>query len=96
MDLDIQLQVTDQELKEFPQENTTNSTTNRWDTHSPTRQLLVLRKETLIQPSEPLVHGKETFIQSSEALILEKGDIHPVRCPGYSVSDLTEKVTHSA
>ena len=64
MDLDIQLQVTDKELEEFPEENTTNSTTNRQDTHSPTRQLLVLGKETLVQLSEPPVLEKETLIQS--------------------------------
>ena len=72
MDLDVQLQVTDKELEEFPEENTTHSTTNRWDTHSPTRQLLVLRKETLVQPSEPLVLGKETLIQPSKPSVLGK------------------------
>ena len=63
MDLDIQLHVTDKELEEFPEENTTNSTTNRWDIRSPTGQPLTSRKETLIQSSEPLVLGKETLIQ---------------------------------
>ena len=42
MDLDIQLQVTDQELEEFLEEDTTN----RQDTHSPARQPLVHRKES--------------------------------------------------
>ena len=42
MDLDVQLQVTDQELEEVPEEDTTN----RWDTRSPTRQPLVCGKET--------------------------------------------------
>ena len=60
MDLDIQLQVTDKELEEFPEEDTTNGQ----DTRSCIRQLLVLGKETLIQLREPLVLGKETLIQS--------------------------------
>ena len=78
MDLDVQLQITDQELEEFPEEDTTN----RWDTHSPTRQLLVLRKETLIQLSEPLVCGKETLIQSSEPLLLGKETLVQSGAPG--------------
>ena len=59
MDLDIQLKVTDQELEKFPEEDTAN----RWDTHSPARQPLVHRRETLIQLSEPLILGKETLVQ---------------------------------
>ena len=69
MDPEIQLQVTDKELEEFPEENTTNDTTNsptnKQDIRSPARQFLVLRKGTLIQSSEPLVYGKQTLIQSS-------------------------------
>ena len=69
MDIDIQLQVTDQELEEFPEEYPTNDTTNgpndQCDTRSPTRQFLVLGKETLIQPSVPLTYGKQTLIHLS-------------------------------
>ena len=49
MDIDIQLQVADKELDEFPEESTTNSEC----TCSPTRQLLTVRKETLIQLDVP-------------------------------------------
>ena len=59
MDIDVQLQVTDKELEEFPEESTTNS----WDTRSPTRQLLTVGKETLVQLSDSITVGKKTLIQ---------------------------------
>ena len=69
MNIDIQLQVTDRELEEFPEEYPTNDTTNdptdQVDTCSPTRQFPVLRKETLIQLSVPLTYGKQTLVQPS-------------------------------
>ena len=69
MDIDIQLQVTDQELKEFPEEyptnDTTNSPTDQHDTCSPVKQFLVLEKETLVQLSVPPTYGKQTLIHLS-------------------------------
>ena len=68
MDIDIQLQVTDKELMEFPEEyptDTTKSPTDQCDTHSPAVQFLVLEKETHIQPSVHQTYGKQTLIYPS-------------------------------
>ena len=67
---DIQLHITDQELEEFPEEyppnDTTNGPTDQHDTQcSPTRQFLVLGKETLVQPSVPPTYRKQTRIHLS-------------------------------
>ena len=89
MDIDIQLQVTDKELEEFPEEyptnDTTNSPTDQCDTHSPARQFLVLGKETLIQLSIPLTYGKQTLIQlsapSTPSVTLPKQSLVQPRVP---------------
>ena len=75
MDINIQLQVTDKELEEFPVEyliDTTNSPADQCNphslvtiTHSPTEQFLILGKQTLIQPSVHLTYGKQTLIYLS-------------------------------
>ena len=79
MDFNIQLQVTDQELEEFPEEyliNTTNSPADWCDphslaaiTHSPVEKFLRHVKQTLIQMEQtliqPSVHSKQTLIYLS-------------------------------
>ena len=80
MDIHIQLQVTDKELKEFPEEyptDTTNSpadqcNTQSHNTHSlatitcsPAKQLPILEKQTLIQLSVYLTYGKQTLVHLS-------------------------------
>ena len=58
--MDIQLQVTDKELDEFPEESTTFTNIQAMksqDTHPPTRQLLATQpvgKESLNQSSDPI------------------------------------------
>ena len=72
MDINIQLQVTDQELEEFPEEHLVSTTNGlaEWSnphslpaiTHSPVAKLLTYGNQTLIQLS---VHGKQTLIHPS-------------------------------
>ena len=89
MDIYIQVQVTDKELKEFleeyPTNNTTNGPTNQCDTHSLARQFLVLWKETLIQPSVPLTYRKQTLIHlsvpSTPSVTLPKHSLIQPRVP---------------
>ena len=79
MDFNIQLQVTDQELKEFPEEyliNTTNSPADWCDPHllaaitdSPAEKFVRHVKQTFIQAEQtliqPSVHSKQTLIYPS-------------------------------
>ena len=89
MDIDIQLQVTDKELEEFPEEyptnNTTNGPTDQCDTHSPARQFPVLRKETHIQLSVPPTYRKQTLIHlsvpSTPSVMLPKQSLIQPRVP---------------
>ena len=77
--MDIKLQVTEKELKEFPEESTTNIN-QKVDTHPPKRQLLAtqsVRKETLIQPSASIPLYKESLIQPSDPTPLLSLNIQP-------------------
>ena len=67
MDINIQLQVTDQELEEFPEEHlvsTTNGLAEWSNPHSlpAITRSSVVRNQTLIQPS---IHGKQTLVYPS-------------------------------
>ena len=75
MDINIQLQVTDKELEEFPEEhliNTTNSPVDRCKphlqaatTHLPGAEFPTLEKQTLVQLSVHLTYGKQTLVYPS-------------------------------
>ena len=87
MDIDIQLQVTDRVLKEFPEypTHTTSSPTDQTDTRLPAEQFPVLKEQTLIQPSVHLTYGKQTLVHprvpSTQSMIILKQSLVQPRAP---------------
>ena len=61
MDFNIQLQVTDQELKEFPEEYLINATKSPADQCNPCSLATITRS--------PVKHEKQTLIQSEQTLV---------------------------
>ena len=93
MDINIQLQVTDQELEEFPEEhliNTTNSPGDWCDPH-------LLAAITRLPGVEfPTLGSRKADTHPAECLSdIWEADTHLPECPENSISS-TQVVTHSA
>ena len=102
MDINIQVEVTDKELEEFPEEypiDTTNSPADQCNTHllaiitrSPAEQFLILGKQTLFQLSVHPTYGKQTLIYpsvpSTLSVILPKQSLIQPRAPPPSLLTL--------